>query len=73
MRAQRASLDFREALLMEHKDALPRGFNGGSLRSHSLSTTPLASYLGSPPLLSQEGKLGNADPAEVSADETKLI
>src|SRR5262245_21664459 len=35
MGAQRASLYFREALLLKHKDALSRSFNGGSLCSRS--------------------------------------
>jgi len=41
---------------LKTKDALSRDFKGGSLRSHLFSTTPLASFLGSPPLLFQEGK-----------------
>ena len=42
--------------LLKTKDALSRDFKGGSLRSRLFSTTPLASFLGSLPLLlSQEG------------------
>jgi len=41
---------------LKTKDALSRDFKGGSRRSHLFSTTPLASFLGSPPLLFQEGK-----------------
>jgi len=40
--------------LLKIKDALSRDFKGSSLPLASFSTTPLASFLGSPPLLSQE-------------------
>jgi len=45
---------------LKTKDALSRDFKGGSLRSHLFSTTPLASFLGSPSLLFQAelSKLG---------------
>jgi len=47
---------FAKRSLLKTKDALSRDFKGGSLRSLFFSTTPLASFLGSLPLLSQEGK-----------------
>ena len=47
---------FAQRSLLKSKDALSRYFKGGSLRSRLFSTTPLASFLGSLPLLSQEGK-----------------
>jgi len=47
---------------LKTKDALSRDFKGGSLRSRLFSTTPLASFLGSLPLLlSQEGTFAEAD------------
>src|SRR5262245_35138093 len=61
MRAKRASSYFREALLIENQGCASRDFKGGSLRSRSLSTTPLASFLGSLPLLSP-GKEKNCVP-----------
>ena len=46
---------FAQRSLLKTKDALSRDFKGGSLRSRLFSTTPLASFLGSLPFLSQEG------------------
>jgi hypothetical protein len=44
---------FAQRSLLKTKDALSRDFKGGSLRSRFCSTTPLASFLGSLPLLSE--------------------
>ena len=55
--------------LLKTRDALSRGIKGGSLRSRFCSTTPLASFLGSLPLLSQEGKL----PADRSSSRLRRL
>ena len=47
---------FAQRSLLKTKDALSRDVKGCSLRSRSFSTTPLASFLGSFALLSQEGQ-----------------
>ena len=63
---------FAQRYLWKNKDALSRDFRGGTLRSRFFSTTPLASCLGSLPLLSQEGKLFLCSSA-VANEKTRLM
>src|SRR5262245_61475016 len=60
-RAQRASLYFREALLIENQGCAIARLQRRLAALAFLSTTPLASCLGSPPLLFQEGNFLVAD------------